>query len=440
MALSLSYQQKQKLYLGQSFQQSLKLLSMDHILLETFVSESLLENPCLERDEEYREHLEIPGSSEEKTLFSDDIGGASSRISHDLESQLSAQESLNAVLKKQVNCMQVSQVERDIAIVIIDALESNGYLHEAIDFLAHQLACTAKHVESVLVDIVQQLEPVGVGSRDLKEYLLLQLDDTPIDRMVKACLQHHVTFLTEEDHTLAKESGYSLTQIQQLRSRIRRLQPSPAGGLYAEDDVYVKADIYFSVLKNGEVEVDVPDPVGKSLILNHRWQQHVWKGDEKEFMNHAWNNARSLIHALSQRRQTMFKLGSFLAHYQKDFILNGVMALKPLTMAYVAQEVGLHESTISRVVSQKYAQTPLGLIHLKCFFSSGLGTLGGENISIHCVKQRIKALISVENNAKPISDQKITLQLKSEGIEIARRTVAKYRESLGIPTSTKRRQ
>jgi len=439
MPLKLSHQLKQKLYLSHKLQQSLTLLTMDNLSLETFIDDCLLSNPCLERNEESEPVFEPNELYDDPTDWSASVGRTSQQDS--VETQVESHESLQDSLIQQINCMQISPSQRQLAYVLIASLENDGYLGEPLVHIADRIGANIREVEHVLLDIVQQLDPAGVGARNLHECLLLQFDDqNPLDQWVKSFLIHHADLLVEEDIVLSEKTGFSLEDIQLMRQRLRRLTPSPAGGLFASDGVYVKPEIVFHVREHDQVEVEVPDTIRNTISLNSSWQNYTWKGTEKKFMSHAWSEARSLVHALEQRRETMFKLGYFLAEYQKSFIQHGVAALRPLVMNQVATALDLHESTISRVVSSKYAQTPLGLIHLKCFFSNGLSTNSGQDISIHCVKQRIQALVSAENIAKPISDQKITLQLKSEGIEIARRTVAKYRESLGIPTSTKRRQ
>jgi len=186
--------------------------------------------------------------------------------------------------------------------------------------------------------------------------------------------------------------------------------------------------------------VDIPGTGWQGISLNERWKKQQWQGKDKEFMSQAMKEAKWLLHALDQRSETLMKVALCLAQRQRAFLEYGVLGLKPLTLQDVAEDVGLHESTISRVTNGKYADTPIGLIELRRFFSAGLPTRGGGMISVYRVQQRVKALIDSEPAVRPISDQAIADRLQAEGIEIARRTVAKYREQLGLPPSSQRRR
>jgi len=186
--------------------------------------------------------------------------------------------------------------------------------------------------------------------------------------------------------------------------------------------------------------VEIPSSTRRTLCISNQWDDHEWKGSDSEFMDNAMQEAKWLLYALDQRSETLMKVGICLAKRQRAFLEHGSLGLKPLTLQDVAEEVGLHESTISRVTNGKYAETPLGMIEMRRFFSAGLPTRGGGTISVYRVQQRVKALIESEPLGKPISDQAIADRLQTEGIEIARRTVAKYREQVGLPPSSQRRR
>ena len=221
---------------------------------------------------------------------------------------------------------------------------------------------------------------------------------------------------------------------------MRRLDPFPGHGMRGDSNYYIRPEIIFRRNSDNKIEVEVPGTGGLGLRLNEKWQSHKWQGKDKEFMSQAMKEAKWLLHALDQRSETLMKVALCLAKRQRAFLEYGILGLKPLTLQDVAEEVSLHESTISRVTNGKYADTPIGLIELRRFFSAGLPTRGGGAISVYRVQQRIKALIASEPAARPISDQAIADRLQAEGIEIARRTVAKYREQLGLPPSSQRRR
>jgi RNA polymerase sigma-54 factor len=291
----------------------------------------------------------------------------------------------------------------------------------------------------VLECIVQELEPGGIGARDLTECLLLQISDDDASAMlVRQMLLYHADKLAD-DEALMQEMHCSEEELIAARHLLRRLDPFPGHGLRGVENIYVQPEIIFRVV-GGQVEVDVPKSGWRGLKVSKQWAGKTWTGKDREFMDAASQEAKWLLSALDQRSETLMKVGLCLAAKQRLFLEHGVLGLKPLTLQVVAEEVGLHESTISRVTNGKYAQTPLGLIEMRCFFSAGLPTRGGGMISVHRVQQRVKTLIESEPIGRPISDQAISDRLQAEGIGIARRTVAKYREQLGLPPSSQRRR
>jgi len=293
----------------------------------------------------------------------------------------------------------------------------------------------------VLTQVIQQLEPAGLGARDLTECLLMQLDgESDVDLWVQRLLLHFPLELFGSDADLAKKAECSEDTIAQARARMRRLDPFPGHGMHGDNNYYIRPEIIFRRTSGNEIEVEVPASGWRGIRLNEQWQDHEWTGKDKDFMSQAMKEAKWLLHALDQRSETLMKVALCLAQRQRAFLEYGVLGLKPLTLQDVAEEVGLHESTISRVTNGKFADTPIGMIELRRFFSAGLPTRGGGTISVYRVQQRVKALIDSEPLGRPISDQAIADRLQAEGIEIARRTVAKYREQLGLPPSSQRRR
>ncbi|MDX8384663.1 MAG: RNA polymerase factor sigma-54, partial [Ghiorsea sp.] len=298
----------------------------------------------------------------------------------------------------------------------------------------------ANDVVRVLECVVQELEPSGIGARDLTECLLLQIDDADSSSMlVRQLLLHHAELISQEDDELVDVIGCSYDDLTAARSLLRRLDPFPGHGLRGEANIYVQPEIIFRIA-NKQVEIDVPKSGWRGLKISDQWQGKKWTGKDRTFMDAASQEAKWLLHALDQRSETLMKVGVCLAQKQRLFLEHGILGLKPLTLQNVAEEVGLHESTISRVTNGKYAQTPLGLIEMRRFFSAGLPTRGGGSISVYRVQQRVKTLIESEPLGRPISDQAVSDRLQAEGITIARRTVAKYREQLGLPPSSQRRR
>lgn len=445
----LSQKLRQHLTLTPQLTQSLKVLAMNSLDLEAYLEECLESNPLLERkpeqesmapdmnsdtpdDQAWREQ----GDDRWETMYST----ASRDSLPDRDQQLQDEQSLSESLHEQIDQQPMSEQEHAIAHVIVDSLEDDGYFRSSPQEIAAMLETSPEQVIIVLESVVQELEPAGIGARDLSECLLLQLeDDDDTDRLVRRMLLHFSDALFEPDNVLAKEVGCSTEELECARARMRRLDPFPGHGLRGETNIYVRPEIIFR-RRNHDIEVEVPSSTRRSLRISHQWDGHEWTGSDSEFMENAKQEAKWLLHALDQRSDTLMKVGMCLAKRQRAFLEHGILGLKPLTLQDVAEEVGLHESTVSRVTNGKYAETPLGLIEMRRFFSAGLPTRGGGMISVYRVQQRVKSLIESEPPGKPISDQAIADRLQIEGIEIARRTVAKYREQLGLPPSSQRRQ
>jgi len=462
MQTKLSHKLGQRLALTPQLTQSLKVLAMNCMELESYLEDSVESNPMLELDpnasaasetpnQEHalevteREQWKEAGDDRWESMYSsssrDSGGDGFSEREQTWQGELSLSESLH----DQVNREPMPEDEREIAHILIDSLDDDGYFRadpaEFASEIADQVVTDAATVVKVLEEVIQQLEPGGLGARDLTECLMLQLDvDQEIDTWVMRLLLHFSDLLHEADDLLAEKMECSLEVIQKARVRMRRLDPFPGHGMRGDNNFYIRPEIIFRRNNDHEIEVDIPGTGWRGMRLNEQWKDHEWKGKDKEFMSQAMKEAKWLMHALDQRSETLLKVALCLAQRQRAFLEFGVLGLKPLTLQDVAEDVGLHESTISRVTNGKYADTPIGLIELRRFFSAGLPTRGGGTISVYRVQQRVKALIESEPTGRPISDQAIADRLQAEGIEIARRTVAKYREQLGLPPSSQRRR
>ncbi len=462
METTLSHKLGQRLALTPQLTQSLKVLSMNCMELENYLEESLESNPMLEMDFSLasasetgaqdhalevaeQERWKEAGDNRWETMYASSSRDAGKDGFSEREQLWQDDVSLSDSLHEQLDRQPMLKTDRHLAHIIIDSLDDDGYFRvspaEFVVEIADQIETDASRIGHVVEHIIQQLEPAGFGARDLTECLLLQLDaGQEVDACIMRLLLHFPDLLQESDEKLAKEAEYTVDMIRLVRVRMRRLDPFPGHGLHGDNNFYIRPEIIFRRNTDNSIEVDIPGTGWQGIRLNERWKKQQWQGKDKEFMSQAMKEAKWLLHALDQRSETLMKVALCLAQRQRAFLEYGVLGLKPLTLQDVAEDVGLHESTISRVTNGKYADTPIGLIELRRFFSAGLPTRGGGMISVYRVQQRVKALIGSEPAVRPISDQAIADRLQAEGIEIARRTVAKYREQLGLPPSSQRRR
>jgi len=453
MHQNVSINTRQQLILTPKLVQSLKILSMNAIELKEYVNECLDSNPMLENDAPSSDQVDAPPPlKEDKPLETDWREQGDDRwesmypsgfrsTANPVENMLRAEESVGQNLHDQVDCQPMSKNERFVAHAIIDSLNDDGYFCEDETDLTARLKVDSREITEVLETIVQQLLPKGIGARNLRECLLMQLDgETDTDRLASNILLNHSEHLFDSDHELAAISACSIEEIKAARARMRRLDPFPGHYIRNDYNIYIHPEIIFHRQPDHSLRIEIPDSSWRGIRLNTMWQGHAWQGADQDFMNNATREATWLLQALEQRRQTLDKVARCLAKRQRRFLDFGPIGLKPLTLQEVAAEVGLHESTISRVTNGKYAQTPLGLIEMKKFFSAGLPVRGGGSIAVYKVQQRIRALIESEPCSRPIADMTISEILQEEGIRIARRTVAKYREQLGFGPAHQRRR
>lgn len=448
---NLTQKTTQRLALTPQLTQSLKVLAMSSQELELYIEESLESNPLLEveqetlaaepqqvqiKEDEWREQ----GDDRWETMYQNN--GQFDGLA-DPDQQWEDEQSLSASLHDQIDRQPMAEMERKLAHAIIDSLEDDGYFRVSAEEIlqsAQVPEATKADVIRTLECVVQELEPAGIGACNLTECLLLQIaGDDSAARLARQILLYHAELLTQDDQAVMNAAACSYDELQAARALLRRLDPFPGHGLRGQANIYVQPEIIFRIA-NQQVDVEVPRAGWRGLKISKQWVGTKWTGPDRSFMEAANQEAKWLLHALDQRSETLMKVGLCLAAKQRLFLEHGILGLKPLTLQDVAEEVGLHESTISRVTNGKYAQTPLGLIEMRSFFSAGLPMRGGGMVSVHRVQQRVKTLIESEPAGRPISDQAISERLKAEGIEIARRTVAKYREQLGLLPSSQRRR
>jgi len=345
---------------------------------------------------------------------------------------------------EQLKHLNLSKEERERAELIIGSVDNTGYLRSILEDLATIAEVDVKEMEKAL-KLVQSFDPPGIAARDLKECLLLQLKragnkDFILERLIE---EHLDDIAANKLPLVAKKMNISMEELHSYINKIKRLNPYPGTALAPDNPVYIvpevkieKVDGKFVVIPNDE---SIPKLRVSQFYLK-LLENPATSKETKEYIKEKLLKSKSLIKSIVQRQKTIVKIAEVILERQYEFFEKGIEALKPLTMQYVADKLNLHETTISRAIANKYMLTPFGLFEFKFFFSSGFQSDSGEDVSSRSVKEKIKDLIARENPAKPISDSKIAKLLKEQGLSVARRTVAKYREDMGIPSSHLRRE
>jgi RNA polymerase sigma-54 factor len=472
----------QKLIMTPSLQQAIKLLQLSKLELSEVLNQELLENPLLEETAEEAKAEETPAeeteaaknnteeppkveakTEEEKKDSFDEIdydayfqdyieygynprGMGEEHEEFPIENTLTRPPNLSDHLTWQLSMSDASPRTKEIANFIIGNIDEDGYLRASNDEIAAAVGATPEEVETA-VKAVQSLDPIGVAARDLRECLLLQLEFLEIDDpLVEIIVRDHWDeFMQRKFVPLAKVLGIDLKKLEGIVEIIKHLDPKPGRKYSNERAIYVEPDVY--VHKVGDEYVIVLNEDGMpKLRINSGYRSMLHSMDSKqdgETVNYIKDKIRSavwLIKSLDQRQRTIYKVAESIVKHQREFLEKGIDFLRPLVLRDVADDIQMHESTVSRVVSNKYMHTPRGLFLMKYFFHSGIDSDTGEDISSLTVKKKIQSYIENEDPRKPLSDSKIMKILNDEGINIARRTVAKYRDELNIPSSTDRKQ
>ena len=398
---------------------------------------------------------DLPVDSNWDDVYPQGAAAADSDSDFDPTSNNSEAETLTDHLLWQLNLTPMAPSDRVVALAIIDSINEDGLLGVALESLIEGVN-NARLPDEELIELedaeailsrVQQFDPVGVAARDLQECLLLQLDQidsiTPWLPEARNLLTHHIDLLAAKDFAaMVRATKLNEADLGEVMRLLRTLQPRPGAELNNNEAEYVIPDVV--VRKDSDrwlVELN-PETLPKVRINDTYagWINKVRKSDEKDFMRDNLQEARWFLKSLQTRHDTLLKVASKIVEVQREFLDHGPEAMKPLILADIANQVDLHESTISRVTNRKYLATPRGLFELKYFFSSHVGTATGGEVSSTAIRAIIKKLTSDENPRRPLSDSKIAAILKDQNISVARRTVAKYRESLSIPPSNERKQ
>jgi RNA polymerase sigma-54 factor len=374
-----------------------------------------------------------------------------------LEATYTRRASLGEHLETQLQVTDLDEAAHEIAHWIIGNIDDRGFLRSTVDDIARQAGVEESDVERVLT-AVQRLDPVGVAARDLRECLLLQIDRGKIGNdLVRILVDEHVELLQKRDFRgLTRVTGATLQEVADAARVIGTLEPRPGRGFGGEDPVYITPDIYvykvgddFHVLLNEDglpklkinsIYRDVLSKDRGARAANPTQNAELGERDTKSYVHDKVRSAMWLIKSIHQRQRTIYKVMQSIIQYQRDFFEHGVAHLKPLNLRDVADDIEMHESTVSRVTTNKYVHTPQGIFELKYFFNSSISRFDGEALASESVKEKIRKIIENEDSTRPMSDQRIAEMLKAANIDIARRTVTKYREAMNILSSTKRRQ
>lgn len=464
----LSQNLSQRLMLTQKMQQAIQILQLSGIELEQYLQKELEQNPVLEQlAKEPKPETVQPaapatadGAPIEDTAFNlDDYAtqwtdfrreGTDFSRNPDLaerrdyyQNSITKEESFSAKLLTQLRLAAQDAKTLEIGELIIGEIDNRGYFTGSLEDIAKEAGTTAEDVERVL-HMVQRFEPTGVGARDVIECLLLQIDlEYPHEPELKVLVSEHLEALEHRQiPKIAKEMRISVERVEELKELLSKLNPWPGHEYSAEPTQYVTPDVIVEKIDE-EIVVYLSDDSLPALRINEDYRKMMGNGrvtrEEKAYLRDKVESAKWLIRNVEQRQQTILRIARAIVEVQEEFIERGIEYIKPLTLQEIADKVGVHEATVSRTTRGKYMQTPQGLFEMKFFFSPGLKRDSGENQSSKSVQSIIKKMIDEEDKAKPMSDQKIADTLKKQGLNIARRTVTKYREALGIlPTSMRR--
>ncbi|WP_042680239.1 RNA polymerase factor sigma-54 [Anaerosalibacter massiliensis] len=458
LGYNLTLEQAQKLVMTPELQQAIQLLQFTSHELNEYLENEMETNPLLEVKTDAKEHEnidEIESKNEEIDWEEflenyDDISYTvtaprdrnEKEITYD--NFITYSSSLKEHLLLQLNLNISNEIDKIIGELIIESIDQNGYLITSIESLAKDLKIPFERVEKVLLQI-QTFDPIGIGARDLKECLMIQLRERKIkDENIYLVVENYLEDIAHNRLCkISKKLGIELKDVQDICDYIKTLEPKP-GRCFSgdmEEVKYITPDITLRYL-DGEYIIILNDNTAPRLNINRFYKGLMASSDDPnitEFITKKLNSAMWIIKSIEQRRMTIYNVVESILKFQSDFFEKGEKALKPLTLKDVADDIGVHESTVSRATNGKYMQTPRGLFELKYFFTSGVSSEKGS-LSATSIKVMIRDMIEKEDPKKPLSDQKIADILKEKSISISRRTVAKYRDELDIPSSSKRRR
>ncbi|WP_444995048.1 RNA polymerase factor sigma-54 [Aliikangiella sp. IMCC44359] len=494
MKQSLQLKIGQSLTMTPQLQQAIKLLQLSNLDLQSEIQQTLDSNPLLDAEQndevaqadnlenaestpneskqerveetDTRDKLTDEKLSEEMVTDSqwEDWGyvsqGPSSTTHNDdannFEYQGETSESLRDQLQWQIDMMNLSDIDKTIATILIDAIDERGYMQANLDdvvtmfedeFDDPETSVELEEVEAVL-HLLQSFEPAGIATRNLQECLLVQLNrlntKSPALQLAKSVIKEQFDHLSSRNYRqIVRAMGINEAQLKDAVELIQSLDPRPGNQINQNTAQYITPDVFVTKDSNGVWAVELNGGSTPKLKINADYASLIKRADnspDNVYLKNNLQEAKWFIKSLQSRNETLLKVASCIVSKQVGFLEYGEEAMKPLVLNDIAEEVEMHESTISRVTTQKYMRTPRGIFELKYFFSSHVGTTSGGECSSTAIRAVLKKLISAENQAKPLSDSKLANLLKDQGIKVARRTVAKYREAMSIPPSNERKK
>ena len=410
---------------------------------EEYIAEEAIEEPIIENRDafeevdfgrEFQDYLD-PGYKTQEIEYKEDAPS--------FEQFLTRSESLTEHLEWQVNLQQIDDDLKEAAIAIIGNLDEDGRLLATNEEIAEMCGVDLERIEEAR-QMVLRLEPVGCGARNVQECLLVQLDvmgegNTLAAELVRDHFQDLQPFRLQH---LSKQTGYDLNEINEELKIIRTLDPYPGRRYSSEEPIFVSPEVYIEKIED-EYVIYFTDDGSPRLRISPTYQQMLEQNgttkETKDFIKEKVRSAVDLLRNIEHRRQTIYRVVECIVNRQQEFLDKGVEYIKPMMLKDVAEDIGMHLSTVSRVVNRKYAHTPQGVIELRRFFSEGMRNEDGEEVSTKTIKLKIKKMIEKEDSRKPITDDEIAKILSKEGIKLSRRTVAKYRDQMKIPGSRERK-
>ena len=483
MALTprLELRQSQTLVMTPQLQQAIKLLQLSNLELTNYVEHELERNPLLERDEaedaapaagaddaadgaeevspsadvapdldtDYDNLWGSEGASDMGTIGLHETRRLSRELgdSSDLLDQTAAREvGLRDHLLNQINIDRLDPVDRVIGVHLTDLIDDAGYISEDLTPIAQRLGCDVARIETTL-EMLQRFDPPGIFARSLRECLALQLRDrNRLDPAMETLLDNLDLLADQENEELQKRCGVDAEDFDEMLAEIRALNPKPGLAFDNEVTQTVVPDVFVRRGPDGDWLLELNNDTLPRILVDRRYYAKVSRQartkKEKAYLTDRLNSANWLVKSLDQRANTILRVGTELVRQQNGFFANGVQHLRPLIMRDIADAIEMHESTVSRVTANKYMSTPRGTFEMRYFFTNAIASTRGdiEAHSSEAVRQRIKSLIEAEDPKVTLSDDRLVTLLKGENIDIARRTVAKYREILRIPSSLERRR
>ncbi|SUY40116.1 RNA polymerase factor sigma-54 [Clostridium perfringens] len=458
MDFNLNLTQEQKLIMTQQMQLSIKLLQMSTYDLREYIEKEFSENPVLEA--QYEDTKEVSKEQDRleykelvKYLESDNYG-SQSYGEYDEEgispfTFISKPESLTDYLESQILELPIDEYMRSVCSYMVECLDQKGYLDIKKEELMNELDCSEETFNRALI-VIQNLEPAGIGARDLKECLEIQLERKgEYDPIVKEIIDNHLDDLADNRYqVIAKDLDITPKKAQDYGDLIKTLEPKPSRGFYTGDEVgFIIPDAeirkidgeFFILMKDGVLPMLSVNPLYKDILKDSTNDKEA-----TEYVKEKIDKAMFLIKSIEQRKSTLHKVLQKILEKQKDYFEKGEKYLKPMTLKEIAEKLEMHESTISRAIRDKYILTSMGTIKIKDLFVNSISNKeksdGEEDVTVINIKKVLEEVIKEEDKRKPLSDQAISEILKEKGMAISRRTVAKYREELGIKSSSKRKR